>query len=53
MSEPSRFRRMAVLMLTGGSLLQVAGCTSGLAPVFLSLLESAVYSALTAALLTP
>ncbi|UCC30124.1 MAG: hypothetical protein JSU86_18240 [Phycisphaerales bacterium] len=39
-------RNSVALLLTGGCLLQVAGCVTGLAPVYLSLAESAVLSLL-------
>jgi len=39
-------RHSVVLVLTGGCLLQVTGCVTALAPVYLSLAESAVLSML-------
>lgn len=40
----SHLRRMAMLAATGGVLLQLAGCASGLSPVLVSFAESAVLS---------
>ncbi|UCE58118.1 MAG: hypothetical protein JSU63_11795 [Phycisphaerales bacterium] len=53
MSKFSRLRRIGVLVVTGGCLLQVAGCVSGLTPVLLSVLESVAFNAITGALLGP
>lgn len=39
-------RNVMALLFTGGCLLQVTGCVTGLAPVYLSLVESAVLSLL-------
>jgi len=51
MQTKRRLERIAVLMATGGCLLQVAGCAAGLAPAYASLVESAVLRALIGALL--
>ena len=49
----SIFRRVAVLVLTGGCLLQVGGCAAGLTPVYLSLAESTILSALMQYFISP
>ncbi len=46
-------RHSVVLVLTGGCLLQVTGCVTGLAPVYLSFAESAVLNFLLGSLVLP
>ena len=46
MRKSLRLHHYAVLLAMGGCLLQLVGCVSGLAPVFISLGESALLSAL-------
>ena len=48
-----RCLRRIALVLTGGCLLQLTGCVSGLAPVLVSFAESAILSALLGGLATP
>ena len=45
--------RLLAAVALGGCLLQVGGCVTGLAPVYLSILESTLLSTLVETLLTP
>ncbi|MCH8253260.1 MAG: hypothetical protein IID36_12485 [Planctomycetes bacterium] len=49
----TRLSRFAALAVTGGFLLQIVGCSASLAPIFLSLAESAILSSLLGGLTTP
>lgn len=45
--------RVLAAVVTGGCLLQVGGCLSGLAPIFLSIAESTLLSMLLETLVGP
>ncbi len=53
MSKFRSLRRLAVIVVSGGCLFQVAGCTTGLLPVVLSFAESVVLSLITNQFLVP
>ncbi|MHC4698386.1 MAG: hypothetical protein ACYTFA_16760 [Planctomycetota bacterium] len=53
MSKFRSLKRLAFVVVSGGCLVQVAGCASGLLPVALSFIESAVLSLLTSRFLVP
>jgi hypothetical protein len=51
MREHRKLGRFVILVVSGGCLLQVVGCISGLAPVFASYAESAALHGLLGVLL--
>jgi len=48
-----RMLRLTAVILAGGTVVQLAGCATGLAPVFLSFLESTALRALLAPIVSP
>jgi hypothetical protein len=46
MHRQRRFIRLAALVVSGGCLMQLVGCLSGLVPVYVSFAESAALSIL-------
>ena len=51
MRMPRRFGRILALLATGGCLVQVTGCASGLVPAYLSFAESTVLRLILAGLI--